>query len=244
MGETEDPLGARAVPDQRVERRQQRRAVPASRRIGQRGGVGPRRACRQPSTWTGTSPVSPITASTCSDLEPVVVGEIGAGARRRAPARPGPTSRRTHSSSSGSSASSIGGKGALGQVVHPLPAAALDATDIADVEQPLHRDLHLGPVPPLAAVLGAAELCRGERSLGAQLGQHLRAGLLRQPGASAVRARGETPGGGRRSTATPRWAGRRPRATSTRRRGRPAARRGAPVRRLDPRPGRPAPSRA
>ena len=49
------------------------------------------------------------------------------------------------------------------QVVHATPAAALHADDLPDVEQPLHRDLHIRPVPPLHAALRPAELLRRKR---------------------------------------------------------------------------------
>ena len=88
------------------------------------------------------------------------------------------TSRRMHSASSRSSCSSASGHGALGEVVDPLPAAALRAHHLAGVQQPLHGDLRLGPVPPRAAVLGAAELGGGQRPLGRELVEHGRAGAL------------------------------------------------------------------
>ena len=42
----------------------------------------------------------------------------------------------------------LGGDGPLGQVVDALEAPPLTADQLADVEQPLRRDLDLGPVPP------------------------------------------------------------------------------------------------
>ena len=57
------------------------------------------------------------------------------------------------------------------QVVDAPPAGPPRADDQANAQHPLHRLLGLGPVPPGAAVLGAAELGRVERALGAQPGE-------------------------------------------------------------------------
>src|SRR6185503_10878982 len=66
-------------------------------------------------------------------------------------------------------AQQIRGNRALRKVVDPPPAAALDANDLADVEQPLDRDLRLRPVPPLRARLRAAEVLRRQRAAGREL---------------------------------------------------------------------------
>ena len=72
----------------------------------------------------------------------------------------------------------LAGQHPLGQVVHPAPPGPPHADHVAGVEQPLDRDLDVGPVPPRTAALGPAQLGRGQRALGAQPGQHLLAGLL------------------------------------------------------------------
>src|ERR1700753_2800402 len=61
---------------------------------------------------------------------------------------------------------------------HPPRARPPGADALARVQQPLGRDLDLGPVPPRAARLGPAQLGRGQRPLGPQPGQYLLAGLL------------------------------------------------------------------
>lgn len=61
----------------------------------------------------------------------------------------------------------------LRQVVDPLPAAPLDHHHLAVHQRPLDGDLPVGPVPPLALVLRAAQLRRGLRALGPQLVDHL-----------------------------------------------------------------------
>lgn len=60
----------------------------------------------------------------------------------------------------------------LGQVVDPLPAAPLGADHLAVHQGPFDGDLGGRPVPPLPAVLRAAELGRRQRALGAQLLDH------------------------------------------------------------------------
>ncbi len=69
---------------------------------------------------------------------------------------------------------------ALGQVVHPLPAAPPHAHHVAEHQRPLDRDLGVAPVPPGAAVLRAAEVGGGQRALGAQLVEHPVIGAARQ----------------------------------------------------------------
>ena len=179
MVEAEEPLRARAIPDERVERREQRRAVaraPGGAQRGQRLRVRP----------GGRAPALDLhgdQAAVAHDrvdllaLQAVHVGQVGShpdaqGAARRA------TSARRQLSSSGSSASSSARHGALGQVVHPPPALAAHADHLADVQQPLDRHLDVRPVPPLPAAPPAAELLRRQRALVAQHGEHLRAGVL------------------------------------------------------------------
>ena len=90
------------------------------------------------------------------------------------------TSRRRHSVSSRSSWSSVVRDGALGEVVDPLPAAPLGADHLAVHQGPLDGDLRLRPVPPLPAVLRAAQLRGRQRALGAQLLDHRVVGAVRQ----------------------------------------------------------------
>ena len=73
----------------------------------------------------------------------------------------------------------LGGDGALGEVVDTLETLALTTDELADVQEPLGCDLGLAPVPPRAALLGAAELPGRERSLAAEAVAHIRAALLR-----------------------------------------------------------------
>ena len=98
----------------------------------------------------------------------MVVGEIGAGGDPERAAALGDEAveaRRVGRLL----AQQVGRDRALGEVVDAPPAAALDAHDLADVEQPLDRDLRLRPVPPLRARLRAAEVLRRQRAVGAQL---------------------------------------------------------------------------
>lgn len=75
------------------------------------------------------------------------------------------------------------GDRAFGQVVHPLPAAPLRAHHLSVHQRPLDRDLRRRPVPPLAAVLRAAQFGGRQRALGAQLLDH---GLVRRLGQVVV----------------------------------------------------------
>lgn len=59
--------------------------------------------------------------------------------------------------------------GAFGEVVHALPAAALDAHHLAVHEGPLDGHLRARPVPPLAGLLRAAQIRGGEGAFGAEL---------------------------------------------------------------------------
>jgi hypothetical protein len=61
---------------------------------------------------------------------------------------------------------------AVRQVVDALPAPPRRAHHLADVEQPLDRDLDVAPVPPLAAPLPAAQLAGGQRPLRPQAVEH------------------------------------------------------------------------
>lgn len=76
--------------------------------------------------------------------------------------------------------------GALGEVVHPLPAASFGAHHLAVHQRALDGDLGLRPVPPLALVLGAAQVRRGQRAFGPQLLDHL---LVRPVGQVVVPVR-------------------------------------------------------
>ncbi len=67
----------------------------------------------------------------------------------------------------------LGRHGALGQVVDACEATPLAADERPDVEQPFGGDLGLGPVPPRTALLGAAQLVRGQGTVGTQTGQHV-----------------------------------------------------------------------
>ena len=108
--------------------------------------------------------------------------------------------------------------GALGEVVDPLPAAALGAhhlavssshsTAIFVSDQSHHSPPFFAP-PSSVAVSGPSARSLSRRPV---------AGAVRRSSsrASGGRGRGRR-GGGRRSAATPRWAGCRRRATSTRR---------------------------
>jgi hypothetical protein len=112
--------------------------------------------------------------------------------------------------------------GALGEVVHPLPAAALRAHHLAVHQRALDGDLRARPVPPLAGLLRAAQVGGRERAFGLQLLDDLVVRAVRQRRGSSAGGPGRR-GGGRRSAATPRRGGCRRRATSTRRRAAVAA---------------------
>lgn len=98
-------------------------------------------------------------------LEAVVVGEVRAGGHAHRGAGLGDQAPRARGVVEVVVEQRLG-DGALGEVVDPLPAAAFGADHVAGVQQPLHGDLGLGPVPPLAAVATAAQLGGGERAVG------------------------------------------------------------------------------
>ncbi|GAA3504043.1 hypothetical protein GCM10019016_111560 [Streptomyces prasinosporus] len=89
------------------------------------------------------------------------------------------------------------GDRALGEVVDPLPAAALDAHHLAVHQRALDGDLGAGPVPPVAGALGAAQFRGRERALRAELLDHLVVGAVgelvvpHRPGAVGAAAEGE-----------------------------------------------------
>jgi hypothetical protein len=215
--EAEHPQRPLAVPHQRVERREQRHAVPAAppglgqrRRIspgpetpGGRSGwlaalgpgaargaapgvaPGPARGSvpgdgdrRQPGGQRGLGHQPRVLALFAGQVvEPVIVDQVG---RSDHAERPGGDPGQVRD------ALEVGRLGAqqsirqdpLGQVIDPAPARPPDADDLAGVEQPLHRDLDVGPVPPRPAALGPAQLGRGQRALGPQPGQDLLTGFL------------------------------------------------------------------
>ena len=162
--------------------------------------------------------------------------------RRPSRGRPGATRRVEARLVGRLLAQQVGRDRALGEVVDAPPAAALDAHDLADVEQPLDRDLRLRPVPPLGARLRAAEVLRRQRALVAQLradGVDRRAVDV----VPALLARRACAAAGRRTTATPSAAGSTRRATSTRTRRR-SSRRARPSPAAPGRAGRTRPARA
>lgn len=140
--------------------------MPAAGRGGQRRGVGP----------GGLSPALDLDRDQSGvrddgidllGLEAVVVRQIGAGGHAHG------------GTGLGDQAAEACGvvqivveqgirDGAFGEVVDAFPGAALRADHLAGVEQPLHRDLGLGPVPPLPAVPPAAQLRGGQRAVGPQ----------------------------------------------------------------------------
>ena len=253
----EHPQRPLPVPDQRVERGQQRRAVRAAaagaqpgqrRRVGPaRHGAGPGRARRlagagarhghrdEPGRRRGLvergarcARCSPYPFSRWYSTKSAWVATPSA--RETVPTR-----WDRHSASVGSLVEQVLRYDPLRQVVDAPPAGAAHADRAAGVEQPLGGDLHLRPVPPRPARLGAAELGRGQRSLVAQPGEHLLAGLLGDL-VPALAAGGDRPPppGVVRPVRDRQDAGRvRP---VLERRGFP----GRPVRPLDRRPGRPA----
>ena len=164
MVEAEDPRRPLAVPDERVERRQERRAVPPADGRLERGRIGPRvgvpAADRHRHEAGGLDHRVDLV-----EEQAVVVGEIGA---RRDPQRAAALGDEAAQARRLGRllAQQVGRDRALGEVVDAPPAAALDAHDLADVEQPLDRDLRLRPVPPLRARLRAAEVLRRQRAVG------------------------------------------------------------------------------
>ena len=110
-------------------------------------------------------------------LEPVVVGDVRARAHAEGPA--GQPDQAAHALRVVQLVvQQCGGDGALGEVVDPLPAAALDADHLAVHQGAFDGDLGLRPVPPLAGPLRAAQVRGGQRALGAELLDHLLVGAL------------------------------------------------------------------
>lgn len=70
--------------------------------------------------------------------------------------------------------------GALREVVHPLPAAALHADHLAVHQGPFDGDLLAGPVPPFAGALRAAQFRGREGALGAELFDDAVVGVVRE----------------------------------------------------------------
>lgn len=150
--------------------------MPAAGRGGQRGGVGP----------GGLSPALDLDRDQPGvrddgihllGFEAVVVRQVGAGGHPHG----GPGLRDQTAEALGVVQIVVEQSvrdGALGEVVHTLPGAAFRTDHIAGVQQPLHRDLGLGPVPPLAAFAPATQLRSGERAIGLQAVQHGGAGAL------------------------------------------------------------------
>src|ERR1019366_3698800 len=66
----------------------------------------------------------------------------------------------------------------FGEVVHALKATTLATDDGTQVQEPLGGDLHLRPVPPLTALLGAAKFPRRQRAFVAQSGRPVSAAAL------------------------------------------------------------------
>ncbi len=56
----------------------------------------------------------------------------------------------------------------LRQVVDPAPTGALSDHNLAEIEQPLHRNLRVRPIPPVSTLLGAAQVACGEGPFGPQ----------------------------------------------------------------------------
>ena len=152
VAEAEQPLGARAMPHQRVEGREQRPRLDPPRPAGgglEVGGAAPaldldrdQRARPRRARRAGRAPPSPGAGNSRADR---------ARSRRRAPGRDR-ISPRCASASSGVGASRIAaGEDALGQVVDALEAAPRRRRHAAGPEQPLERVLAVAPAPPGAA---------------------------------------------------------------------------------------------
>ena len=183
--EAEQPRRPLAVPDERVERRQQRDPVPfpvrSGRgghccRIGPGGDVGPRPGDRRRHQARGPCRVIQCRRTAVArrqhPLQPVVVDEVGV--RGRAEGSRGDSRQVAHAGFVGRvHVQQTGRDDPLRQVVDSAPAGPADADKITDVEQPLGRDLDLRPVPPGAAALRATELGGGHRPLGGHPGQDL-----------------------------------------------------------------------
>lgn len=177
MREVEDPLRARPLPDQGVERRQQRRTVASARLLGEclrvrPGGLRPALHHDRDQPRVRHHGVELLA------LQPVVVRDVAAGADAQGRAR------QCHQPPPALGVAQIVVQqrirnGPLGQVVDPLPAAPLGAHHLAVHQGPLDGDLGRRPVPPLAAVLRAAQLGRRQRALVAQLLDH---GVVRTVG--------------------------------------------------------------
>lgn len=167
VGEAEDALCAGPLPDQGVERGQECRAVTAARgclqgrRVGP-GGLAPALDRDRDQARVGDHRVDLLA------LEAVVVGDVRAGADAQGLARQGDQAAEALRVIQLVVQQRLRDR-ALGEVVHPLPAAALHAHHLAVHEGALYGDFRAGPVPPLAGALGAAQLRRGERAFGAEL---------------------------------------------------------------------------
>ena len=114
----------------------------------------------------------------------------------------------------------VGRKGSHARSGRPTTseAAPFAADQLSGVEKPFGRDLGLGPVPPGAALLGAAELVGSEGALGARAAPGRRRSSRRGPRARASASPWPAvTGASRRTPASPRAVGRMPRGTSTRR---------------------------
>ncbi len=154
--------------------------MPAAGLGGQRRRVGPGRAGRALRAPAGhLDRDEPGVGQHRVDLlgpEPVVVRQVGPGRHPERGAALG-DQRAQALVIARLAAEQLGRDGPFGQLVDPLPAPALGADHVAEGERPLHRDLRVGPVPPLGGLLRAAQSGGGERALGAELVQHVPVGL-------------------------------------------------------------------
>ena len=185
----EHPPRPLPIPDERVERGEQGRAVgaaSAARQPRQRHRVGPRGERLLGAGYRDRGEAGRlgrlVEGGSAADVQalpvqPLVLDQVGvSGHPERAGGHPDQVGQ----------AFRVGrltveqrpGDGALGQIVDAPPADAAHADGPAGVEQPLGRDLHLRPVPPRSARLRAAELGRGQRPLLAQPRENLVAGPL------------------------------------------------------------------
>ena len=241
MLEVEDALGARTVPHERVERRQQRRAVPAAHAGGQRvERFGVRVGLVAPALDADRDQAAAFEHRVdLHALQPVVVGEVGAGCD--AQPRPGLGDEpRPAVLVVRLLCEQLGGHRALGQLVDAPPAAALTHTTSPTSSRSSSATLagvqsHHSPpacLPPPSSLVVSGPSSR-RRAWIASRTSPARAPPQRSDDRGA-------PGGGRRTRASRPSAGRTSRATSTRR---PAARRSStrprppPAHRAEPRVG-------
>ena len=178
VAEAEQPLGARALPDQRVERADQRPRVHAARQPRARDRGSRARASPRPRPATARPPrPAPPRAPRLGGGEPEVVAQVALGRdaeRARGDAHElalgvldGGRRRRDHR----------GGQHALGQVVEALEAAPPRGRDLPAPEQPLERALDVAPVPPRAGARRALLLdhvAGRDRAARAHLVEHVR----------------------------------------------------------------------